>query len=199
MSKRHAFEELLNTDFRWPTKGDAPFLEAADPGQNAVIADDGVTRLVLMTDGYKAAADLAVTHTLENSADRDLLVFAIIFNYRQFLELSLKYQLATHGGFVEIEPNWKTHDLAVLWSSFSDMLERYGTPDPDEADPIVRSVVLEFAKIDPGSYSYRYPVDRNGNPIPIEYGALDLSNLADVMKAVAGYFDGCDGFLSDCR
>jgi len=197
MSKRHAFEELLNTDFRWPKKGDAPFTEAADPSQNAVIADDGFGRLVLMTDGYKMTADLAVTHTIANPADRDLLVFAIVFNYRQFLELSLKYQLATHGGAVGMEPNWKTHDLAVLWSSFSEMLELYGTPDPDEADPIVRSVVLEFAKIDPGSYSYRYPVDTKGNPIPIEYNALCLSNLADVMKAVAGYFNGCDGFLSD--
>lgn len=199
MSKRHAFEqtfgEALKTEIRWPTKGDKPFAEAADPLKNALIADDDRTRLVLMTDGYKQAGDLMVRHTLENPGSRDLLVFPIIFNYRHFLELSLKYQLATFGSAVSIEPNWHDHDLEVLAVSFFDMLDRYGTPDPDEADPAVREIILQFAKIDPRSYSHRYPVDRKGNPLPVEQAALDLANLADVMEGVAGYFDGCDGFL----
>ncbi|KEQ53289.1 hypothetical protein [Sphingobium chlorophenolicum] len=199
MSKRHVFEELLNTEFRWPTAGDMPFVEATKQADNAVIAEDDFTRLVLMTEGYKSAADLAVAHAASNRFDRDLLVFPILFNYRQFIELSLKYHLATHGRAVGIDANWKTHDLAVLWTSFREMLERYGTTDPDEADPVVESVVLEFAKIDPGSYSNRYPVDRQGNALPIAYGAMHLENLADVMKAVAGYFTGCDGYLSDMR
>ena len=53
MSKRHTFEEILNTDFRWPTEGDKAFVAADDPFDNANIAEDGCTRLVLMTDGYK--------------------------------------------------------------------------------------------------------------------------------------------------
>lgn len=28
MSKRHVFEALLNTKFRWPATGDMPFVEA---------------------------------------------------------------------------------------------------------------------------------------------------------------------------
>lgn len=199
MSKRHMFGELLDTEFRWPIAGDMPFVEACNKADNAIIAEDDFTRLVLMTDGYKKAADIAVTHTASHPSDRDLLVFPILFNYRQFIELSLKYQLATHGPAVAIEPNWKTHDLGVLWTSFREMLDRYGTPDPDEADPVVEAVVLQFAKIDPGSYSNRYPVDRQGKPLPIAYGAMHLENLADVMNAVAGYFSGCDGYLSDMR
>jgi hypothetical protein len=199
MSKRHVFEELLDTEFRWPVAGDRPFVEATEQADNAVIAEDDFTRLVLMMEGYKRAADLAVNHASGDRFDRDMLVFPILFNYRQFIELSLKYQLATHGRRVGIDANWKTHDLAILWASFRDRLERFGTPDPDEADPVVESVVLEFAKIDPGSYSNRYPVDRQGNALPIAYGAMHLENLADVMKAVAGYFTGCDGYLSDLR
>ncbi len=197
MSKRHVFEDILNSDFRWPMEGDTPFVEAADPMDNALIAKDDFARLVLMTDGYKRAADIAVAHCAEHPVDRDFLVYPIIFNYRQFIELSLKYQLATHGRPVDIEANWNTHKLEDLWQGFEKMLERYGTPDPDEADPVVASVVAQFAKIDPKSDSYRYPVDQKGAPLPMAFAATHLHNLADVMQGVAGYFSGCDGYLSD--
>ena len=76
------------------------------------------------------------------------------------------------------------------------MLEHYGTEDPDKADPIVEEIILEFAKIDPGSYTHRYPVDRQGNPVPITYNDLHVPTLADVMEAVASYFAGSDGYLN---
>lgn len=196
MSKRHMFEEILNSEFRWPMDGDAPFIEAVDPLQNALIADDDFTRLVLMIDGYKRAADLSVAHCVEHRIDRDFLVYPIIFNYRQFIELSLKYQLATFGHRVGIPANWNTHKLDVLWQEFHEMLERFGTPDPDEADHIIATVVAQFAKIDPRSDAYRYPVDQKGNPLPMAFAATHLENLADVMDAVGGYFTGCDGYLS---
>ncbi|ATW05318.1 hypothetical protein CHN51_01345 [Sphingorhabdus sp. YGSMI21] len=150
-----------------------------------------------MMNGYKQAADLAVAHCAQNRADRDFLVYPIIFNYRQFIELSLKYQIATYGPQVEIKPIWDTHDLEKLWKAFEEMLDRYGTPDPDEADPIVASVVAQFAKIDPRSDAYRYPVDQKGQPLPIAFASTHLDNLADVMNAVSGYFSGCDGYFND--
>lgn len=199
MSKRHVFEEILNSEFRWPTLGDVPFVEAADPMDNALIADDDYTRLVLMIRGYKQSADLAVTHCAVNRVDRDFLVYPIIFNYRHFIELSLKHQIATYGRSVDIEAKWDTHRLEHLWATFQDMLLKSAIPDPDEADSIVASVVAQFAKIDPKSDAYRYPVDQKGQPLPMAFVATHLENLADVMKAVAGYFDGCDGYLSDLR
>ena len=195
MAKRKSLEDILKTEFRWPRHGDKPFVVSNDPFNNANIADDGLTRLVLMMEGYKEAADLMVEATVDDRYKRDMLVFPIIFNYRQFIELELKYHLATYGPAVGIEPSWNTHYLDRLWQTFLEMLERYGTPDPDEADPIVGRVVMEFAKIDPGSYSYRYPVDRQGNPIPVAYSDLHLPTLSDVMSALSGYFKGCDGYL----
>lgn len=199
LAKKKSFEEILNTKFRWPTLGDKPFVTANDPYENANIANNGFTRLVLMIEGYKTAADLMVEASANNRPMRDILVFPIIFNYRQYLELSLKYQLATFGPTVGIEPIWNSHDLGRLWAEFLVLLELYGTEDPDSADPAVSEIILEFAKIDPGSYSYRYPVDRLGNPLPITYSDVHLPTLADVMKAVAGYFSGCDGYLSNLR
>lgn len=196
MAKRKTFEELLNSEFRWPRSGDTPFTRSGDWQRNAYLASDTTTRLVLMMEGYKKAADLMVEQAMSDGADRDFLVFPIIFNYRQFLELSLKYLLSVYGRHVGVAENWQSHDLVLLWSEFETMLRIFGTKDPDEADPIVKEIVAEFAKIDPGSYSYRYPVDRNGNPLPLSHDLLDLSHLADVINAAAGYFSGCDGYLS---
>jgi hypothetical protein len=198
MAKRKSFEDILNQMFRWPVKGDIPFVEADDLSDNANIAD-GFARLVLMTEGYKKAADLMVEESERDKAQRGWLVFPILFNYRHFLELSLKYQLATYGPEVGVEANWHCHSLEKLWSEFLVMLEHYGTDDPDEVDPVVGEIILEFAKIDPGSFSYRYPVDKKGNEVPVARKNLHLPTLADVMKGVAGYFTGCDGYLSSLK
>ncbi len=69
------------------------------------------------------------------------------------------------------------------------------TTDPDKADPAVGGIVLQFSKIDTGCYSYRYPVDRKGKPIPIAHNDLHLPTLKDVINGVAGYFSGTDGYL----
>lgn len=197
--KRTRFEEILDNDFRWPTVGDRPFAAVEEPGANANIANDGFARLVFMMEGYRKAADLMVSSAEAESGERDYLVCPIIFNYRQFIELSLKYLIATYGGTVGIGAEWRTHDLATLWQTFAELLERYGTTDPDTADGIVEGIVAEFAKIDPGSYSHRYPVDTRGQPLPLTYADLHLPTLADVMNGVAGYFTGCDGLLSDLQ
>ncbi len=199
MAKKKSFEDILGADFRWPHTGDKVFIASDDPFANAAITSDEFTRRSIMPDGYKKAGDLLVDACEADRFARDYLVFPVIFNYRQFLELSLKYQIATYGPSVGIEPIWNTHRLEKLWAAFLDVLESYGTADPDHADDAVEETVLEFAKIDPGSDSYRYPVDNKGNPLPVTYKDLHLPTLKDNMEAVANYFEGCDGYLDHLR
>lgn len=195
-AERVSFESLLLNEFRWPQPGDKPFVAASDKYANANVADNWFTRLVFMIDGYKIGADIMVKETIDTRNMRDILIFPIIFNYRQFIELSLKYQLAVYGPAVGVDPNWNTHELIGLWNSFIRMMELYGIEDPNETDPIVEEIITEFAKIDPYSFSYRYPVDKKGNILAIQYSMIYLPNLAQVMEAVQRYFSGCDGYLS---
>ena len=199
MAKRDSFEETLSSEFRWPRRGDQAFVTSANPLENASIDDSGHSRLVLMTDGYKTAGDLLVEAADQDGLKRDTLVFPIIFNYRHFLEISLKYLLATYGPTVRVEPNWQSHDLAILWKSVLRMLERYGTSDPDDTHPVVGAIILEFAKIDRDSYAYRYPVDTQGRLLPVTQSDLHLPTLADVMNGVSAYFDGCDAYLDNLQ
>lgn len=193
--KLKTFESIIRKDFRWPRKGDLPFVVDAEPRNNALISGQIKGRMYEMITGYKSAADLMVAHVEKNSRERDILVCPIIFCYRHYLELSIKDMLSVYGSHVGISENWKTHSLTVLWHEYEEMLRRFGTTDPDEADPIVGEVVAEFAKIDPKSDAYRYPIDNKGNALPLSVTELHLPTLMDVMSAVSNYFGGSDGYL----
>ncbi len=190
-----SFESLLNRPFRWPKAGDRLFQVSPDWDGNAVLADHPHARMVLMLSGYKRAADRLVAHAAAETAERDTLVFPIIFNYRQFLELSLKYLISTYGRAVGVDPIWDSHDLSKLWPRFEAVLAGFGLEDEDGATAAVGRIVAEFSTVDPRSFSYRYPVDTQGRPIALTHAYMDLSALADVMEGVEGYFTGCDGYL----
>lgn len=200
MGPADSFEQMLAQDFRWPRRDDQLFTESPDWQRNASLARHGHERLVLMMSGYKAAADLLVVHAARSSYDRDTLVFPIVYNYRHFIELSLKYLIATYGRTVNIQPNWQSHDLAKLWLTFKDVLKEYGDGDePEGTNEAVERLIADFAKVDSNSFSYRYPVDRAGQLIELGQDHLDLQALADVMKGLDGYFMGCDGWLDNIK
>lgn len=199
MSTPPAFDALLRSEFRWPQQGDKAFLPAAEWQDNAHIEQRHHSRMVMMMTGYKKAADLMVARAVDDRADRDALVYPIIFNYRQFIELSLKYLISTYGHTVGVSAIWDTHDLAALWKKLEAVLEGYGHDDDGETDPVVAEIVAEFSKVDPRSFTFRYPVDTKGKPIPVAHEQLDLGALADVMKALEGYFNGTDGYLDSLQ
>lgn len=193
------YEAILTQTFRWPQPGDRLFQVSPHWDGNACVADHPHSRMVLMMSGYKRAADLMVEQATRQRADRDTLVFPILFNYRQFLELSLKYLIATYGITVEVDPIWDTHDLTKLWVRFAEVMDGFGADPADEATAAVATIIAEFATVDPRSFSYRYPVDTKGRPIVLAHEHLDLASLADVMSGVDGYFTGCDGWLDSLQ
>lgn len=199
MAEADPFEQMLVQDFRWPRQDDQLFTESQDWQRNASIARHGHERLVQMMSGYKAAADLLVAHAARSGYDRDTLVFPIVFNYRHFIELSLKYLIAAYGRTVNIEPNWQSHDLAKLWLTFKSLLREYGDDDPERTNEAVERLIADFAKVDPKSFTYRYPVDQAGQLLELGREHLDLQALADVMKGLDGYFSGCDGWLDNIQ
>lgn len=107
----------------------------------------------------------ALTHWItprlhELHAAMDYAGAAVVFLQRHRVELGLK-ALAHHaGGRAE-----GTHDLDALWSASEAALQ---PKDPDRWD-VFASTHREFvglvAQIDPGSYTFRYPVDKAGVPV----------------------------------
>lgn len=195
MAKRLKYEELIGKEFRWPQPGDDPFDIDDEGEEHAALAENDFTRFVLMFEGYRKSADTLVHQALEDRYEADYLIYPILFLYRHALELNLKYIINNYGHHVGVEAAWNTHNFAVLWPRFLEVLVGFGTEDPDHADQVVGGVIAQFGNIDPGSFSHRYPCDRFGNPIPLVQDRMNLETLKDVMDGVFGYFTGTDGYL----
>lgn len=68
-------------------------------------------------------------------------------------------------------------------------MEQAGGADPDDFTAL-DEVVKEFVQYDPGSFSFRYPTDKEGNSLQAGIPSLiNLKNLNDVMTRVANFLD----------
>lgn len=123
------FQDLTGSIISWPKPGDVAFTPASR-GQGAEVSQDRHGRLVMMMTGYKEAADHLVQKTVDEPYQRHSLVYPILFNYRQFVELNLKYLIAT--ATVGIQANWQRHDLGKLWGIFQTVKDAYAIEDQDQ-------------------------------------------------------------------
>src|SRR5438132_10675486 len=99
----------------WPQKGDVLFDSADDWYHNACI-NLRFFNWDWYASGYKLAGDVLVQHVVDTRDHRDTLVFPIVFNYRQYLELRLK-EIIIVGRILSDEASEfpPEHDLRVLW------------------------------------------------------------------------------------
>lgn len=187
------FENLLEIDFRWPKPGDLALTSHPDLS-GAEIAKNPLARAVFMIDGYKEAANLLVEKAMDDRFLRHQLVYPILFCYRHLIELWLKYVISEYGHIAELPSNWKDHNLDVLWGIFRKIHLYAGEGDIDALNA-VEAVVAEFAKIDSGSFTFRYPMTRGGELIEINMDNIDLWKLRDTMAGIDNFFSGADGYL----
>lgn len=190
-------EGPFETELRWPKSGDDPFAMKTSAWDSARIQQNVESRFYGMVSGYRSAADSLVDRAVEDRFERDVLVYPILFLYRHAIELELKWLLSNYGRQAGIQPVWNSHELKPLWEKLLQVFEALGVEDPDETNSHVAFIVAQFSKIDPRSFSNRYPVDTKGIPIPVEREELDLAVLKDVLAGVFSFFDGCDGYLSE--
>jgi hypothetical protein len=190
------FSGLLTKKFRWPTAGDRLFDSSEHLRDDARIVPNQFARMVVMAAGYKKGADTLVQAAIEQGNTRDFFIYPIVFCYRQYLELTLKWFLWTYGPTVGVSANWKSHGLMTLWKEFEKVRSLSGADEGDEgANDVVAKCIREFSEIDEGSFNFRYSMNSDGTPIALNKDRVDLARLCDVMDGIEGYFKGCDGFL----
>ncbi len=190
------FLSLLNPEFAWPESSDRLFAAPGRPADEGTLAPHAWTRLVLMAAGYREAADRLVDAVAADAVFQDTLVYPVIFLYRHFMELELKYVLMTYGRHFDKEADWKSHSLVDLWAKVRPIIETAGGGINDGgANDAVEACVREMSTADPMSFSFRYPVEKGGRPMVLAFETVDLGNLCRTMTKIANYFDGLDGLL----
>ena len=203
--------KILPDDPRPPKKGDKLFA-VGSPGYHNASLDIGAGDWDAYAMAYRLAAGLLAGHVADNIVYSNLLGFPVLFLYRQYLELRIKdlgvaaAQLLGQEYAVPIE-----HKLLRLWQGVRPMLEEVFPGSTQEFNP-VEEKIREFCAVDPGSCTFRYPVDTTGKPTlptapkyvqinadgwpvnpPPEPGLkhVDISHLKEIMDGVAAVLDGC--------
>lgn len=186
--------DLAASGTRWPKLEDHPF--AASPDKRSIRLDPGVgcSPLETMAIGYFDAARLLLEACEAEGYKATRLGYPAIFLYRQFIELSLKHVLGVYGPKVGIEPNWTSHDLLRLWALYKEVSTALGAPFND-MDARADAIIKVFAAADPGSYAYRYPVDRTGRPVSLAFTRYSPRVMIEVMDGLNNYLWGSEEYF----
>lgn len=149
-------------------------------------------------DGYRKGADVLAHKVVETSTDQDTLIFPIVFLYRQYIELHLKYiiresriLLSEGTGFPE------HHKIKALWDLANGLMNKITKDiDPSAGDfitkddlAIIDTIINHFSQVDPESFSFRYPNDKKGNNTLDGLTHINIRNLHDQMEILACNLD----------
>jgi hypothetical protein len=180
----------------WPQSGDKLFV----PGNGRTVAYLGgfgssFSRYAI---SYKEAAVALIDRIIEKDSGADLQFYPIAFLYRQYLELRLK-QLLISGGHVVYDESKLTHghDLKRLWVEVRKILESVWPDTHAEEMDALGECIDELCQMDAKSMSFRYPVDKEGQPTLAGLDRVDLVNLKNVMERIGSLLDASSDALGD--
>lgn len=181
-------------EYPWPREGDDPFALNNDARLIARLNLSHDVPWRPYAEGFKRLADLVVQQIAEvpeTGADRHFLVFPIFFNYRHYIELSLKLIIEMARDLLDRQDELpKTHNLTALWEIAEPLLIEIDNRE-GKTHEAVRESLERFTAMDPVSESFRYPVTKRGDPtLPSKLSQLDLGQLRDVVERLSGFFDG---------
>lgn len=127
--------------------------------------------------GYEEATKLLLNHT-STGRDQDTLIYPILFNARQAIELGIKEIICLADRLHNLEDSCHSsplplgHRLGGLWEKAKALIDQVDESyDAAELDNDYQRSACEFQRllhqlddIDPISANFRYPFDKEGKP-----------------------------------
>ena len=152
-------------------------------------------QLMVYSSAYKEAADRLV-QTLQKHYSATLTL-PIVFLYRHYVELTLKDLLSMSNAKYSKPSTPRLlngHRIDLLWQELKPFLQQTHSAEESEVIEAVEACIMEFSNVDEGSFSFRYPVDKQGNSTlknnprlrALEY--IDVHHLAEKMASMYGFF-----------
>lgn len=127
-----------------------------------------------------------------------------VFLFRHFVELSLKDLILTALPLNDKPPVFvEGHKLSALWDTLRALIESAELPGAAEEFDIVEEMIHELETVDPGSTSFRYPVERadkagrNRPSLTEEFEYFDMRVFRDQATRLANFFGGCGTQLEE--
>ncbi|MFA5072355.1 MAG: hypothetical protein WC539_00415 [Nitrospirota bacterium] len=182
--------------FRTESKNDKDFIVLNWHGQP-------IKELALYAESYHCAAKKLVSVYGTTGALRDFEAAPILFLYRHAFELYLKAFvqigsdiLSLHGKVtISLKKILNTHKLTEFIPDFEAIIKEVGWTWDMGIDGLRRKsdfvkLVREFETIDPSSFAFRYPTDKQGNASLPHYFSFNLSTFAQKIDPLLATIDG---------
>jgi hypothetical protein len=190
----------------WPQKGGKLFSESGDYYEFAHFGwGDVASEFSGYTEGYKKAADSLIERvlSLRDISKLDTFVFPILFLYRQYLELELKWIVLR---FSECSLDEKKdvlrnvgHNLMGIWHQAKPLMLEEAEAQEQADVETVEDYIKQFHDFDETSFSFRYPITKNLEEILTREHRLNLSVLMERMEELYSFFSGVSGKLESIR
>lgn len=162
--------------------------------------------------GYKRAADLLVEHGV-TYGEQHILVYPIIFLYRQYIELRLK-DITRNGyrllGIPKHLPlgHPTGHTIDEYWRECRGILEKvdedeYKRLREDERNKYksdldaLQEGINRFSEWDPNSQASRFPTDKKGNTSTLDPSSINFISLKELMQRISYLLDGISVGISE--
>ncbi|MEK5233463.1 hypothetical protein MHB42_17300 [Lysinibacillus sp. FSL K6-0232] len=137
----------------------------------------------------------------------DTYIFPVLFLYRQFIELSLKSLYLEYADKPMDEKiqtiKQVSHNLAQMWNKLKPtLIDASNNKSEEEIVNVVEGYIMRYHNFDKGSFKFRYPIDKDANPLIKGEERIDLVNLKERMTELDNFFSGADGhldYLKTCK
>ena len=153
-----------------------------------------------LPDGYREAARIlveAIVHGTRHTLDT--LVYPIVFNYRQYLELRLK-EIVLHGRQLSdgLAMRDGTHSLSRSFNQLKEVLADEPDLPPAPDLELVEHVVREFETLDPRSLAFRYATDGDQGARSLSHNIehINVRHFAEMMEGAAAVLEDISTYIS---
>lgn len=201
----------MEESFRWPKKGDNPFLVKSTDRNSPTWTflhwltlqnfDDSLLAGAFKESGDKIIKDL---NKGEDTNHPDKFFIPIAYLYRHSLELKMKHmiRLGIELGLIEedkkISDVLREHKLDKLWNYVKKILEKRWHDSPKETLSAVERIIQVFHNMDMSGQNLRYSEKLSGgktlNHLP---ESVQLTHMRDIFAAVFNFLNGCEATLED--
>ena len=151
--------------------------------------------------GFKEAGDRIVEYVLTKARDQDVLIYPIAFLYRHYIELRLK-EIIREGRILLEEGNDfpKHHKIWDLWCTAKKIaIKAFENEDVPPDLKYAEHVINEFSRIDPESFSFRYPTTKQGDKTLDRVKYVNIRRLAMHVEELSRDLEGISTGISVYR
>ena len=145
------------------------------------------------TRGYLTGAKALVDQVRKDRSKLDTMIFAIVFLYRHYIELKLKFIIREGNQLLDrpaVDLLRYGHKIGKLWSDSRRIIEAV-FEDEDRA-PLdrVTEIIEEFERDDPYATGFKYPEDTKRNRSLSELRHINVAQFSEAMDEVEALIEG---------